>query len=120
MIQGVNEHVRYDAWAGAPEQRGEAAAGGSSRVLLTEPQPETGKTKEGLSEEERNQRFTQLKKLMQEHEIEISYNEEVDRYAITVMNAETKEVIREIPGEKMLQMFERMLEMEGLLVDEKR
>jgi len=36
------------------------------------------------------------------------------------LNADTDEVIREIPPEKSLDMLQKMLEMAGILVDEKR
>lgn len=51
---------------------------------------------------------------------EFSYHEETNRISIKVMDAETKEVIREIPAEETLQMVEKMWELAGILVDEKR
>jgi flagellar protein FlaG len=36
------------------------------------------------------------------------------------VDSNTKEVIREIPSEKILDMFASMLELAGLLVDERR
>ena len=44
----------------------------------------------------------------------------MNRYAIKVLDSASKEVVKEIPSEKTLEMFARMLEIEGLLVDEKR
>ncbi|MBP3702661.1 MAG: flagellar protein FlaG [Lachnospiraceae bacterium] len=51
---------------------------------------------------------------------EFSYHEETHRVSIKVMDKETDEVIREIPPEKSLEMLQKMWEMAGLLVDEKR
>lgn len=51
---------------------------------------------------------------------EFSYHEETKRVSIKVMDEDTKEVIREIPPEETLQMIEKMWELAGLLVDEKR
>ncbi len=51
---------------------------------------------------------------------EFSYHEETKRVSIKVLDEETKEVIREIPPEETLQMIEKMWELAGLLVDEKR
>ena len=51
---------------------------------------------------------------------EFSYHEETRRVSIKVMDKETEEVIREIPPEKTLEMIEKMWELVGLLVDEKR
>ena len=73
-----------------------------------------------LSEKEQQRRMARLQDTLKNHNIEISYNEEVNRYAIKVLDSDSKEVVREIPSEKTLEMFARMLEIEGLLVDEKR
>ena len=64
--------------------------------------------------------MARLKDTLKNHNIEISYNDEVNRYAIKVLDSDSKEVVKEIPSEKTLEMFARMLEIEGLLVDEKR
>jgi len=73
-----------------------------------------------LSEKEQQRRMARLQDTLKNHNIEISYNEEVNRYAIKVLDSDSKEVVKEIPSEKTLEMFARMLEIEGLLVDEKR
>lgn len=73
-----------------------------------------------LSEKEQRRRMARLQDTLKNHNIEISYNEEVNRYAIKVLDSDSKEVVKEIPSEKTLEMFARMLEIEGLLVDEKR
>ena len=75
---------------------------------------------ESLSEKEQQRRMARLQDTLKNHNIEISYNEEVNRYAIKVLDSDSKEVVKEIPSEKTLEMFARMLEIEGLLVDEKR
>lgn len=51
---------------------------------------------------------------------EFSYHEESHRVSIKVVDKDTEEVIREIPPEEALEMFEKMWELAGLLVDEKR
>jgi flagellar protein FlaG len=51
---------------------------------------------------------------------EFSYHEETKRVSIKVMDKDTEEVIREIPPEETLEMVERMWELAGLLIDEKR
>lgn len=51
---------------------------------------------------------------------EFSYHEETKRVSIKVMDKETEEIIREIPPEKTLEMIEKMWELAGLLIDEKR
>lgn len=51
---------------------------------------------------------------------EFSYHEETNRVSIKVYDKETEEVIREIPPEEALEMIEKMWELAGMLVDEKR
>ena len=51
---------------------------------------------------------------------EFSYHEEINRVSIKVMDVDTKEVIREIPPEETLEMLQKLWEVAGLLVDEKR
>ncbi len=47
-------------------------------------------------------------------------NEDTNRIMIKIMDKETKEVIKEFPPEKTLDMIARIWEMAGILVDEKR
>lgn len=51
---------------------------------------------------------------------EFTYHEETKRVSIKVFDRDTKEVIREIPPEKAIEMVEKMWELAGMLVDEKR
>lgn len=51
---------------------------------------------------------------------EFSYHEATGRVSIKVLDKNTEEVIREIPPEKTLEMVEKMWELAGFLVDERR
>lgn len=51
---------------------------------------------------------------------EYSYNEDIKRVSIKVYDSETDEVLKEIPAEETLEMLEKIWELAGLLVDEKR
>ena len=51
---------------------------------------------------------------------QFSYHEGTKRVSITVIDKETNEVIKEIPPEETLEMVEKMWELAGILVDEKR
>lgn len=51
---------------------------------------------------------------------EFSYHEETKRVSIKVLDRETEEVIREIPPEETLEMVEKMVELAGILFDERR
>ena len=73
-----------------------------------------------LSEKEQQRRMARLQDTLKNYNIEISYNNDVNRYAIKVLDSDSKEVVKEIPSEKTLDMFAKMLEIEGLLLDERR
>ena len=47
-------------------------------------------------------------------------HEETNRITIKIINKESKEVIKEFPPEKTLDMIAKVWEMAGLMVDEKR
>lgn len=52
-------------------------------------------------------------------EFSYSLHEKTNRYIVTVKNSETGDVIKEIPSEQSLDLFAKMLEMAGLIIDEK-
>jgi flagellar protein FlaG len=52
--------------------------------------------------------------------LEFRIHEKTNEIIVRVIDSDTQEVIREIPSEKMLDMFASMLELAGLLVDERR
>lgn len=61
------------------------------------------------------------KKIRPTHtQCEFKFHEKTNRLSITVRDYETKEVIKEIPPEKTLDMIAKTLELAGILVDEKR
>ncbi len=51
---------------------------------------------------------------------EFSYHEETKRVSIKILDKETQEVIKEIPPEETLEMIEKMWELAGILIDERR
>lgn len=51
---------------------------------------------------------------------EFSYHEPTKSISIKIIDKQTDEVLREVPPEKILDMIEKMWEMAGILVDEKR
>lgn len=57
---------------------------------------------------------------MEHTRCEYSYHKKTNRVSIKVINSDTDEVLREIPPEKSLDMLQKMWEMAGILVDEKR
>lgn len=57
---------------------------------------------------------------MERTRCEYSYHKETNRVSIRVIDKDTDKVIREIPPEKSLDMLQKMWEMAGIMVDEKR
>ncbi len=51
--------------------------------------------------------------------IQFELHDKLDRYYVKLVDRETKELVREIPPEKMLDMYAQMAEFMGFLVDEK-
>ena len=51
---------------------------------------------------------------------EFAYHEDTKRVTIKVLDRNTAEVIREIPPEATLEMIQKMWELAGLLIDERR
>lgn len=81
---------------------------------------EDGKKKHVPSEATINDAVKSANRKMERTRCEYSYHEKTNRVSIKVFDAETNEVIREIPPEKSLDMLQKMWEMAGILVDEKR
>lgn len=78
---------------------------------------------------QQQQKSEQLKKAIAEmnrrinnsnEEAVFGVHEDTNRIMIKIMDKETKEVIKEFPPEKTLDMIARIWEMAGILVDEKR
>lgn len=51
---------------------------------------------------------------------EYSYDEPTKRVSIKVFDKDTDQLIREVPPEKSLEMLQKMWELAGIIVDEKR
>lgn len=63
----------------------------------------------------------QLNKNMMSHsEAVFGMHEETNRVTIKIVDKDTKEVIKEFPPEKTLDMIAKVWEMAGILVDERR
>ena len=112
---------------------------------VTRPQPEDDKSgveagsrqqsanadvnaKQANTKQAQQQKSEQLKKAIAEmnrrinnsnEEAVFGVHEDTNRIMIKIMDKETKEVIKEFPPEKTLDMIARIWEMAGILVDEK-
>ena len=54
------------------------------------------------------------------HHLEYSLHEDSGQYFVKVVDNKTEEVIREIPPEKLLDIYASLMEMVGIFVDERR
>ena len=70
--------------------------------------------------EEIKKAVDQLNKKMTNSEAIFGIHEETNRVTIKIVDKTTKEVIKELPPEKTLDMIAKAWELAGLLVDEKR
>lgn len=62
----------------------------------------------------------QLSKKMQNCEALFGIHEETNRVTIKIVNKDTKEILKEFPPEKTLDMIAKAWELAGLMIDEKR
>jgi flagellar protein FlaG len=74
------------------------------------------------SEQQIRDAITRANNKMKAHRTrcEFAYHEETNRVTIKVYDRETEEVLREIPPEESLEVLEKIWELAGLLVDERR
>lgn len=87
----------------------------------------SGQSREEVSEAEADRRMKSVIDQANEkvkhtgtRQLAFSYNENTKRISIKVYDSVTKEIIREIPPEKTLEMLERVYDLAGIMVDEKR
>ena len=77
-------------------------------------------THEQASPEQIKRAVEQLNKRMSHSEAVFGIHEATNRVTIKIIDKETKELIKELPPEKTLDMIARVWEMAGILVDERR
>ena len=101
---------------------GDVAAG--TRVGETERQDsqsgQNGSQNQQPSNEQLKKAVEQLNKSMPHSEAIFGFHEETNRVTIKIIDKDTKEVIKELPPEKTLDMIAKVWELAGILVDEKR
>ena len=110
----VDETTASVARPQAEDDKGSGEAG-------SQQQPAAGRqAQQAVPRKPQAQQSDQLKKAIAEMNRKINNsNEDTNRIMIKIMDKETKEVIKEFPPEKTLDMIARIWEMAGILVDEK-
>jgi flagellar protein FlaG len=97
--------------AGDNPQQPEKTAGTSSEKTGTQEKASDSSIKKAVDEINRKSSST---------EAIFGYHEGTNRVTIKIVDKNTKEVKREYPAEKTLDMIQKIWEMAGLMVDEKR
>jgi flagellar protein FlaG len=72
------------------------------------------------SKEQIKKKIEEINKKAVNSEAVYGIHEETNRVTIKIIDKETKEVIKELPPEKTLDMIAKVWELAGLMVDEKR
>ena len=93
----------------------------SSSDSSTSQQQQTAKNSQAAPEQLKKMIEEMNKKINNSNEIAMfGIHEETNRVMIKIMDKDTKEVIKEFPPEKTLDMIAKIWEMAGILVDERR
>jgi flagellar protein FlaG len=82
-------------------------------------QSEQGSSKENASNEQLKKAVETINKNLAQSSVAFGVHEKTNRITIKIIDKETKEVIKELPPEKTLDMIAKAWELAGLLVDER-
>ena len=88
-----------------------SSADGDANENSANPEAQKSKIKKAVEE---------INKKAKNSEAVFGIHEKTNRVTIKIMNKETKEIIKEFPPDKTLDLIARVWEMAGLMVDEKR
>lgn len=81
---------------------------------------EAEQKKPSVSAETIKKAVEEMNRKMANSEAQFGIHEATNRVTIKIVDKQTKEVIKELPPEKTLDMIAKVWEMAGILVDEKR
>ncbi|MDR2547561.1 MAG: flagellar protein FlaG [Lachnospiraceae bacterium] len=79
-----------------------------------------GQESQQVSAEQIRKAVDQINRNISHSEAVFGIHEETNRVTIKIIDKETKELIKELPPEKTLDMISKVWELAGLLVDERR
>lgn len=111
-----------------PSSQASQAVDGSDKVISvvenSQNKGEANNSAEQNSEQANNEQIRKavekLNKNMAHSEAVFGIHEDTNRVTIKIVNRDTKEVIKELPPEKTLDMIAKVWELAGIMVDEKR
>ncbi len=79
----------------------------------------TGEEKKASEHEKIKKAISKMNAQLPNSEVKFGIHDKTDRVTIKLIDRETKEVIREFPPEKTLDMIAKCMELAGVLMDEK-
>ena len=111
--------------AEAPEGVEEAAVAANQQQEKTQVDTQGGdksgdSEKKDATSEQIKQAIEEINKRANNSEAIFGIHEKTNRMTIKIVDKETKDVIKELPAEKTLDLIAKAWELAGLLVDEKR
>ena len=125
--QGSSRPVADPVTTAEPAALGEAAASNVAVSNQVSPAPKSGTEGKGEGENQKEPSDKQIKdaiKSINKHangtEAVFGIHEKTNRVTIKIVDKETKEVIKEVPPEKTLDLIAKAWELAGIMVDEKR
>lgn len=93
-------------------------------TVVQDSQQKNGYAEQGKEQQPSNEQIRkaveQMSKNMAHSEAVFGIHEGTNRVTIKIVDKDTKEVIKELPPEKTLDMIAKVWEMAGILVDERR
>lgn len=111
----------------AASQATQEAAKVDSTINAIENAQEKGASNNGeqqkestASQKQLREAVSQMRKNLTNEEAVFGFHDDTNRVTIKIVDKKTKEVIKELPPEKTLDMIARVWDMAGILVDEKR
>lgn len=121
MDVSINSQSGLGAKAAGVPVPGQATPAGAQVPKESKPEAETATQQ--YSEKELGKAVDDLNKWMQQTQsthLQFRLHEQLKEYYVEIVNDSTKEVIRQVPSKKIMDIAAKMQEMIGLLVDEKR
>lgn len=112
-IKKVEPVVSQEAVTKVKPVKKEIGSGESEDVNKQKKEPSQNTIESVMSEANQKMRMTKTR-------CEYSYDEPTKRVSIKVYDDKTDELIREVPPEESLEMLQKMWELAGIIVDEKR
>lgn len=103
----------------AVAQTQQPQAAGSSRNANAD-EDSKGEEKKSATEEQIKEAIDKINEKARNSEAIFGIHEETNRLTIKIVDKKTKDVIKELPPEKTLDLIAKAWELAGLLVDEKR